>query len=196
MAVTNPDNIWTPDSGDNYALTTDLAATADSLQTMATEKANYGVGTSAERTAALGRFPNGALWYDTTTSSEWRKISGAWVNQDTGWVTIATPSGWTAQRDIRVRRIGSTVLWQGRVTPDAAKSGTVTLLAAGATPAGSRPVSIYDAMRPLSSSQSASTAESAFKNGAVNADGSVTIWYGTSNSDPVNLAGLSGYTVD
>lgn len=32
MAVTSPDNIWTPDSGDDYALTVDLARTADDVQ--------------------------------------------------------------------------------------------------------------------------------------------------------------------
>lgn len=32
MATTSPDNIWTPDSGDAYALTVDLAATADTVQ--------------------------------------------------------------------------------------------------------------------------------------------------------------------
>jgi hypothetical protein len=32
MATTSPDNIWTPDSGDDYALTTDLAAMADTIQ--------------------------------------------------------------------------------------------------------------------------------------------------------------------
>lgn len=32
MATTTPDEIWTPDSGDDYALTTDLAAMADTVQ--------------------------------------------------------------------------------------------------------------------------------------------------------------------
>ncbi len=32
MATTSPDNIWTPDSGDAYALTVDLASTADTVQ--------------------------------------------------------------------------------------------------------------------------------------------------------------------
>lgn len=32
MATTSPDDIWTPDSGDDYALTTDLAAMADTIQ--------------------------------------------------------------------------------------------------------------------------------------------------------------------
>lgn len=81
MAVTNPDNIWTPDSGDNYALTTDLAATADTVQDALTEKAQYGAGTTAQRTAALSRFRDGAIWYDTDTNSEWRRVSGAWVER-------------------------------------------------------------------------------------------------------------------
>lgn len=32
MALTSPSNIWTPDPGDDYDLTVDLAATADSIQ--------------------------------------------------------------------------------------------------------------------------------------------------------------------
>lgn len=37
MATTSPDNIWTPDSGDDYALTVDLAATADTVQDALTD---------------------------------------------------------------------------------------------------------------------------------------------------------------
>jgi len=32
MATTSPDNLWTPDAGDDYALTVDLAAFADTVQ--------------------------------------------------------------------------------------------------------------------------------------------------------------------
>lgn len=80
MAIlTTPDSIPTPASGQNYALTTDLAATADGVQAVITTKANYGVGTTTERTAALSRFPDGAKWYDTTLSAEYRRVAGAWV---------------------------------------------------------------------------------------------------------------------
>ncbi len=80
MAIlTTPDSIPTPASGQNYALTTDLAATADGVQAVLTTKANYGVGTTTERTAALSRFPDGSMWYDTTLSAEYRRVSGAWV---------------------------------------------------------------------------------------------------------------------
>jgi hypothetical protein len=37
VATTSPDNIWTPDSGDDYALTVDLAAMADTVQDALTE---------------------------------------------------------------------------------------------------------------------------------------------------------------
>jgi hypothetical protein len=37
VATTSPDNIWTPDSGDDYALTVDLAAMADTIQDALTE---------------------------------------------------------------------------------------------------------------------------------------------------------------
>lgn len=37
MATTSPDNIWSPDSGDDYALTVDLAAMADTVQDAITD---------------------------------------------------------------------------------------------------------------------------------------------------------------
>ena len=95
MAITtSPDNIPSPTSGDPYNYVVDMAALADGTQDALTQKANMGVGTSTQRTAALSKFPDGALWYDTTTSSEWRRIAGAWVDQDAGWVTY-TPV-WTS----------------------------------------------------------------------------------------------------
>ena len=82
MAITtSPDNIPSPTSGDPYNYIVDMAALADGTQDALTQKANMGVGTSTQRTAALSKFPDGALWYDTTTSSEWRRVAGAWVNQ-------------------------------------------------------------------------------------------------------------------
>ena len=112
---------------------------------------------------------------------------------DTGWVSISTPSGWTANRDIAVRKIGIVVYWRGRLTPNSSKSGTVSVLASGVVPAWARPLSIYDSMRVLNSSESSGTAESAFKNGTANTNGTIVVWYGSSNTDPINLAGLSGY---
>lgn len=43
MATTSPDNIWTPDSGDDYALTTDLAAMADTVQDAISDVRTQGV---------------------------------------------------------------------------------------------------------------------------------------------------------
>ena len=85
MAITtSPDNLPSPTSGDPYNYVVDVAALADGTQDALTQKANMGVGTSTQRTAALSKFPDGALWYDTTTSSEWRRVAGAWVDLDSG----------------------------------------------------------------------------------------------------------------
>ena len=93
MAITtSPDNIPSPTSGDPYNYVVDVAALADGTQDALTQKANMGVGTSTQRTAALSKFPNGALWYDTTTSSEWRRVAGAWVNLGSGLWTAYTPA--------------------------------------------------------------------------------------------------------
>lgn len=79
MATTSPDNIWTPDSGDDYALTVDLAAMADSVQDALNTVKNYQVGTEAQR-AALGpssRF-DGLKFYATDTDLEWFYDGSAW----------------------------------------------------------------------------------------------------------------------
>ena len=78
MALT-PRGIFSPDSTDGYDVTVDWAATADSIESALDQASNYGVGTTAERTAALAGFPNGAKWYDTTTSEEYRKVAGVWA---------------------------------------------------------------------------------------------------------------------
>jgi len=77
MALT-PRGIFSPDSTDGYDVTVDWAATADSIESALDQASNYGVGTTSERTAALAGLPNGAKWYDTTLSAEYRKIAGVW----------------------------------------------------------------------------------------------------------------------
>lgn len=78
MATTTR-GIVTPDLGTAYNPPVDLAHMADTIEAMAQKAANYGVGTTSERTAALASFPAGALWYDTTLSAEYRKVAGTWV---------------------------------------------------------------------------------------------------------------------
>lgn len=88
MATTTPDNIWTPDAGDNYALTTDLAATADTVQDALNDlRANgqYRSITNAARLALSGADLFEGLWVWTTdTQVLWRYTSGAWKIQGNG----------------------------------------------------------------------------------------------------------------
>ena len=135
MAITtSPDNIPSPTSGDPYNYVVDMAALADGTQDALTQKANMGVGTSTQRTAALSKFPNGALWYDTTTSSEWRKVGGAWVNQDTGWVDCDNRAGFTGT--VQVRKLGQVVFVAGQITGTFSGGATTSVVD---IPAGFRP---------------------------------------------------------
>lgn len=80
MATTSPDNIWTPDAGDDYALTTDLAATADTVQDAITSlraAAGSTRGTNTERDASSPT--TGALWNSTTDGFVYRYNGTSWL---------------------------------------------------------------------------------------------------------------------
>lgn len=79
MAVTSPDNIWTPDAGDDYALSTDLAAMADTVQDAITANKVNLAGLDAARPA--NGYPGltaGMSWYSTDTGITWRYSGSTW----------------------------------------------------------------------------------------------------------------------
>ncbi|QOC59370.1 hypothetical protein SEA_LIFES_44 [Microbacterium phage Lifes] len=79
MATTSPDNIWTPDAGDDYALTTDLAAMADTIQDAITANNNNLSGLDANRPAnGSPGLANGMTWYSTDTRVTWRYDGSTW----------------------------------------------------------------------------------------------------------------------
>lgn len=106
MAIT-PRGIWTPDSGEEYDLTVDAATTASTIDNALQKAANYGVGTQAEMNAAVNDFPNGAMWFNTTNSTEYRRVSGAWARtvEDTGVFAVpgSGPAGWTQNSTARIK---------------------------------------------------------------------------------------------
>lgn len=82
MATTSPDNIWTPDAGDDYALTTDLAAMADTVQDAITANRVGRIGTNAQRLALTGADLFEGLTFRTTdTRRDWVYTNGAWVQR-------------------------------------------------------------------------------------------------------------------
>lgn len=85
MATTSPDNIWTPDAGDDYALTTDLATTADTIQAALTSirgqnGMRFGVLAGRPTSGVAGRFYSasntGVIYYDD--GSAWRFFYQPW----------------------------------------------------------------------------------------------------------------------
>lgn len=92
--LTTPDNIWTPDPGENFNITTDLAASAASVQTALNRRANAYVGTTLERLAADP--PVGASWRDTDgVMGSWVRVAGGWAPAPGGVFNVATE----AERD-------------------------------------------------------------------------------------------------
>lgn len=90
MAVTSPDNIRTPDSGDQYALVQDLGVLAGTTQAAISKRGNLYIGTAAQRTAFVTA-PNGTNWQDTDgTLARYVRVAGAWVMQgDRGYTGTA-----------------------------------------------------------------------------------------------------------
>lgn len=77
--TTSPDNIPSPDLGDQYALTQDLANIADATQNALIKRANAYTGTTAQRTAFTSTAPVGTVWSDTNGNRDvWKKGSSSW----------------------------------------------------------------------------------------------------------------------
>lgn len=188
--LTTPDNIWTPDSTDDYDLTIDWAATADDIQAALTKRANYGVGTTTQRNAALTLMPNGAQWYDTTLSYEYRKVSGAWVINSTGWISWATvPTGITVGN--------GTLTQQYKIANGIAEVRGTFLLGSTSSISGSvlvtNPVSAAEGYNANLGSATFQTAAFARYPGAVTSEGAQSLLTCIDNSSTyARLTGLSG----
>lgn len=91
MATTSPDNIRTPNAGDQYALVQDLGVMADSIQSALTKRANTFQGTAAQRTAFTSTATNGMLWQDTDgIKMIWRKDGSSWAPAVWRWSGTTT----------------------------------------------------------------------------------------------------------
>lgn len=120
MATTSPDNLWTPDSGDDYALTVDLAAFADTVQDALTAIRNGAqrlIGLDSVRTALTApALKEGLEFYSTDTNIQWTYDGSAW------FVSFARIRG-TVNRSVTATtfpasytNVGATTFW----TPDVA----------------------------------------------------------------------------
>lgn len=79
MAVTSPDNLWSPDSTDPYNLVPDLAAMQDTTQDAITSiRSGIGArrGTNAQRDASTPSA--GDRWISTTDGYEYRYSGSTW----------------------------------------------------------------------------------------------------------------------
>lgn len=81
MAVTTPDNLFSPEDSTGYALVQHLGLMQDTVQSALNKRANSYMGTAAQRNA-FTTAPEGTQWVDTDGS---RKIyireNGSWSNK-------------------------------------------------------------------------------------------------------------------
>lgn len=93
MATTSPDNIWTPDAGDDYALTTDLAAMADTIQDAITANKTGAIGVLANRPAAgTPGLPEGFRYYATDVDLTYLYDGAAWLSANPGMYLLTPPA--------------------------------------------------------------------------------------------------------
>lgn len=118
--VTTSDGIWTPDSTDQYALTTDLAATGSSMQTALNVRAGR-VGSTSSRNNFTSQGRNGVTWWDTNQDALYVLVGGAWrrvaPDNDSGWTTISELGSDATAGSVppAYRRIGDIVWLRGTV---------------------------------------------------------------------------------
>lgn len=137
MATTSPDDIWTPDAGDDYALTTDLAAMADTIQDAITANRVGRIGTNAQRLALTGADLFEGLTFRTTdTRRDWVYTAGAWVQRMTpfamaGGVATVNVSETTISFPAGVFTQAPSVLQVTALSPTGGQVATVHIGAGG-----------------------------------------------------------------
>lgn len=140
MAVTSPDSIWTPDSGDEYALTVDLAAMADSIQDVFTDNGRIYKWANATARAAQTGMTEGDLGDQADTNEIYRYSGSAW--QLVGGLPTTAPatafSGWSTSSVFS--RVGPIVVASGgSFAPTGTASITSSFTPIGSVPSGYRP---------------------------------------------------------
>lgn len=81
MAVTAPDNLYSPDDDDGYALVQDMGLGQDTVQAALVRRANAYKGTAAERNA-FTTAPEGTQWVDTDGSRKtYIRENASWSNK-------------------------------------------------------------------------------------------------------------------
>lgn len=124
MALTSPDNLWTPDSGDGYALTQDLAAFADTIQDALEVRANYYTGDNSQMANQESKATEGSMFFNTDDGKEYRLVSGAWAEEYSAEAPIYCALRLSTNQSLTTS--DAAVLWDAEVSDPTAMHSTVT----------------------------------------------------------------------
>lgn len=185
MATTSPDNIWTPDAGDDYALTTDLAAMADTIQDAITSNRTDLSGVDSARPAnGSPGLVAGMTWYSTDTDTEWRYSGTAWR------IWVQPPRAYTPT-------LSGLTLGNGTLTGRASRVGTRVSfsigLAAGSTTVPTGAVSLGLPFASETSVPFKQFGTGTFRLGTANSYPLMARWFSTTPSE-IALNALSSST--
>lgn len=104
MTVT-ASGIWTPDAGDDYALTTDLAAMASSVETAIVNNVSTAVAKSGSAVANHGALPmTGNTAGDQRVTTDTRIV---WTWDGTRWIAVAGKLPWCHVLTTGVTNLGT-----------------------------------------------------------------------------------------
>lgn len=91
MATTSPDNIWTPDSGDDYALTVDLARMADDIQDALNSRAARNPAALVGLNKGTTVVPSGGFASLNTSSGVGTNLRNNGFTYGVGQILVPTP---------------------------------------------------------------------------------------------------------
>ena len=147
---TTPKGIWSPDDGDDWDLTIDLAAMAISTDAAipGTDNANQQFyGPAADRASLTGVKPGDTYQESNAGKLTWRQnTAGLWrVFNTNGPVGLTLTSGWASLTPARFEVRGGVIFFNGRLSATSGAGETMFTLPSDYAPVAERIEVAYDA---------------------------------------------------
>ena len=147
---TTPKGIWSPDDGDDWDLTIDLAAMAISTDAAIPGTNNVNqqfYGPAADRASLTGVKPGDTYQESNAGKLTWRQLaSGAWrVFNTNGPIALTLASGWTAITHAIFEVRGGVIFFNGRLSATSGAGDTMFTLPSDYAPAVERIEVAYNA---------------------------------------------------
>ena len=148
---TTPKGIWSPDDGDDWDLTIDLAAMAISTDAAIPGTNNVNqqfYGPAADRASLTGVKPGDTYQESNAGKLTWRQLpSGVWrVFNTNGPIALTLASGWTASQAVTFEVRSGLLVLNGRAGASSAAGVTMATLPVDYRPSAPRVMNFTDVL--------------------------------------------------